>query len=150
MAKLTEAQQRFIVERLAYYDRPSTIVADVKDEFGITISRQQVHGYHPEHGQPSKKWKSLFEELRQAFDDELVRASAAIRAVRVRRLTRMAERAEDKGNVVLAAALYEQIAKEQGGMYTNRREHVGPNGGPIAATLAVRFIRPAGASSAGE
>lgn len=149
MAKLTEAQQHFIVQRLAYYDRPATIIADVKDEYGITVSRQQVHGYHPDHGKPSPRWKEIFGEYRKAFDEERVRASAALRSVRVRRLTRMAERAEDKGNMVLAASLYEQIAKEQGGMFTNRRELVGEGGGPITGALTVRFVRPAGGSSAG-
>ena len=34
-------------------------------------------------------------------------------------------------NIVLAASLLEQAAKEQGGMFTNKREVSGPNGGPI-------------------
>lgn len=142
MAKLTEAQQHFIVQRLAYYDKPSTVVTDVKEEFGIVVSRQQVHGYHPEHGQPSKKWRDLFEKHRLAFDEERVRAPASRRPVRVRRLTRMAESAEGRGNAVLAASLYEQIAKEEGGMFTNRREITGKNGEPIAGDFTVRFVRP--------
>jgi hypothetical protein len=36
-----------------------------------------------------------------------------------------------RGNVVAAAAVLQQAAKEQGGMFTNKREASGPNGGPI-------------------
>jgi hypothetical protein len=148
MAKLTEAQQRFIVQRLAYYDKPSTIVADVKEEFGIVVSRQQVHNYHPEHGQPSKKWREAFDAHRAAFDREEVQEPLAQRGVRVRLLARMLHRAEERGNVVLAASLAKQIAEEMGGAYTNRREITGKNGGPIAAGVTVRFVRPAGGTDA--
>jgi phage terminase large subunit len=44
--------------------------------------------------------------------------------------------------MVLAAQLYEQIAKEVGDAFTNRRELTGKGGTPIAHSLAVRFVRP--------
>lgn len=43
----------------------------------------------------------------------------------------MADKAKGSGNLVLAATLLEQAAKEMGNAYTNRRELTGPAGGPI-------------------
>ncbi|PLU18353.1 hypothetical protein BMJ31_20250, partial [Sinorhizobium medicae] len=44
------------------------------------------------------------------------------RAVRLRALQRMAEKAEIQSNMVLAASLLKQAAEEVGNAYTNRRE----------------------------
>ena len=121
MAKLTEAIKLFIVQRLACYDSPQEIADAVNEEFGVVIPRQQVEEYDPEKRSPGKKWRELHRVTREAFEQEKAREPAAMRAFRIRRLARMAKRAEDRKNYVLAASLYEQIAKEVGEAYTNRR-----------------------------
>jgi hypothetical protein len=45
----------------------------------------------------------------------------------------MYEKASERGNAALAAALLEQAAKEVGGVFTNRRELSGSASGPIRA-----------------
>ena len=54
--------------------------------------------------------------------------AARHRAVRIKRLERMATKMESKGNFVDAAKLLEQIAKEVGEAYTNKRVLTGANG----------------------
>lgn len=122
MAKLAHKVQVFIVQRLALFDSPQQVADAVKEEYKITIPRQQVENYDPEKRPTiTKEWRALHAATREAFLKESAKEPAAHRAVRVRRLARMAERAEDRRNYPLAASLYEQIAKEIGEAYTNRR-----------------------------
>jgi hypothetical protein len=119
MAKLTVAIQRFIVTRLACHDTHSQVAVAVKEEFQVDVTRQQVYHYDPEREDAIKKWKSLFDAERVKFN--ALPSPGSQKSVRIRRLTRMAERAEANRNYKLAASLYEQIAKEEGGYYENPR-----------------------------
>lgn len=127
MATLPEPVKLFIVQHLACYDSPQEIAHAVGVEFGLQIDRRQVEEYDPEKRAPGKKWRAVHRAAREAFEQETAREPAALRAVRIRRLARMARGAEERKNYPLAAALYEQIAKDDGGMFTNRRklEHSG-------------------------
>ncbi len=49
----------------------------------------------------------------------------------------MAVKAEDQGNMVLAAQLLEQAAKEMGNAFTNRRELTGKDGKDLPAPPAM-------------
>lgn len=133
MAKLTDEVKTFIVQRLACYDTPSHVAAAVKEEFGLIVSRQQVQEYDPtKRGKaPAKRWVALFESTRERFKDTIDEIPIAHTAVRLRRLDRMAVKAEDKGNFPLAAALMKQAAEDYGGVYTNRRELTGKDGKPL-------------------
>lgn len=136
MAALTDDVKLFIVQALACYDTPSQVVQMVKDEFGVTVTRQQVEGYNCMRaaGQGvGKKWVTIFHKTREDFEAEVSKVPVMLRVVRIRRLERYADAAEKGGNLVLAAALLEQIARENGGMYENRRTlvHTGVNGQPI-------------------
>jgi hypothetical protein len=51
----------------------------------------------------------------------------------------MAEKAENHGNMVLAANLMEQAAKEVGDSFTNRRALVGADGGAIEVRTLADF-----------
>lgn len=133
MAKLTENVKRFIVGRLACYDRPSDIAQAVREVFGIEVTRQQVHDYNPlgyKRDQIAQKWKDLFDETRKAFLEDTSSIPSANKAVRLRRLDRMAENAEHMKNYPLAAQILEQIAKECGDHYSNTRKlaHTSPDG----------------------
>lgn len=133
--KLSDEVKAFIVSALACYDSPSTVAAAVKAEFGIEVSRQQVEGYDPGKRQGEKlsdKLKTLFEKSRKAFLEDTDDIPIANKAVRLRRLDRMARTSEDRGNYVLASSLIEQAAREMGGAYTNKFEHTGKNGKPLA------------------
>lgn len=115
--------KRYIVVALACYDSPTTVVDGVKEEFGLTLTRQAIEVYDPtKHAGRSlgKVWRKMFEEERAAFKKATSDIPIAQRSFRLRALHRMAARAERMKNYALAAALHEQAAKECGDVYTNR------------------------------
>ena len=63
---------------------------------------------------------TLFQDSRLAFREAIVEIPVANRSYRLRALGRMAEEAEERGNLALAAQLIEQAAKESGDMYIRR------------------------------
>jgi hypothetical protein len=145
--RLAPEVQTYIVQALACFDSPKTVADAVKAEFGVVITRQLVETYDPNKkasGGLAAKWVSLFEETRKAFLEDTSRIAISHRAVRLRALQRMAEKAETMGNIALAAQLFEQAAKEAGDSYTNRRELTGKNGAPLpaAAPAVVMYQLP--------
>lgn len=136
MAALNNDIKAFIVQSLACFDTPSQVAEAVKNEFGITVSRQQVEGHNPTKQSSkglAKRWVALFEDTRARFREDMADIPIANRSYRLRALGRMAERAEAMKNMALAAQLMEQAAKETGGSYTNKHQHElsGQNGSPI-------------------
>jgi hypothetical protein len=134
MAKLNDAAKRFIVQALACYDTPSEVSAALKEEMGIDVPRMQVAQYDPTKvagAKLARKWRDLFEDTRKAFREAVAEIPIADQAFRLRALGKIYDRHMARGNVAAAAAVLEQAAKEQGGMFTNKRELSGPNGGPI-------------------
>lgn len=134
MATLNDAAKRFIVQALACYDTPTEVAAALKDEMGIDAPRTQVAQYDPTKvagAKLAKKWRDLFEDTRKKFREAVAEIPIADQAFRLRQLGKIYDRHMVRGNVVAAAAVLEQAAKEQGGMFTNKREVSGPNGGPI-------------------
>ncbi len=123
--RLTSEQRIFIITALACFDAPGIVSAAVKKEFGITFSPQACENYDPYKRagrNMAKKWKEIFDETRQTFLADAESVGITHRIVRIRSLARMAVKAEDMGNMSLASSLLEQVAKEMGGAYTNRRE----------------------------
>lgn len=134
--KLTDEARTFVVQALACFDTPAQAAAAVKKEFGLSITPQGCEAYDPTKRAGAKlsaKWVALFEETRKTFLEDTSRIGISHRAVRLRALQRMAEKAEDMKNLPLAAQLYEQAAKESGDAYTNRRELTGKGGAPLPA-----------------
>lgn len=132
--KLSDTVKTFIVQSLACFDTPSTVTEAVRKEYGETIARQSVEAYDPNKRAGDKlaeKWKVLFELTRKTFLEDTSQIAISHRAVRLRALQRMAEKAETQGNMVLAASLMKQAAEEVGNAYTNRRELTGKDGAPI-------------------
>lgn len=130
-SKTSAAVRTFIVQSLACFDTPTTVVAAVKKEFGEVVSRQLVEAYDPTKRAGEKlgdAWRQLFDETRKAFLEDTSLISISHRAVRLRVLDRMARKAEELGNMTLAASLLEQAAKEVGDSFTNRRELTGKDG----------------------
>ncbi|MDX0449113.1 DUF2280 domain-containing protein [Sinorhizobium medicae] len=130
-AKLSDEVKTYIVQALACFDSPSVVAAAVKKEFGVDVSRQLVESHDPNKKAASglaPKWRVLFEETRKTFLEDTATIAISHRAVRLRALQRMAEKAETQGNMVLAASLMKQAAEEVGNAYTNRRELTGKDG----------------------
>lgn len=135
MAQLNDDIRRFIVQALACYDTPTQVANDVKEEFGLTLTRQQVAGYDYTKATCkglAKKWRDLFDATRVRFLDEAAEIPIAKQSFRLRALQTLYNRAVTSKNVVLAAQLLEQAAKEIGGAMTNRRELTGKDGKPLA------------------
>jgi len=147
MPALDAQVKTFIVQQLACFDTPSTVVEAVKNEFGQTVSRQTVESHDPtKHAgrKLAQRWVDLFNSTRERFKAETAEIPIANRAVRLRALNRMANQAERMKNLGLAAQLYEQAAKEAGGSYTNKHqmEHTGANGGPVTTQTVVGVYLP--------
>lgn len=136
MAELIDEVKQYIVQALACYDTPDQVAKAVKAEFDIVISRQHCENYDPNKiagKRLSQKWRDLFHSTRKTFLEDISSIPIANRAVRIRRLERMADQAEKSRNMDLAGRLLEQIAKESGGQYTNKHrvEHTGKDGEAI-------------------
>jgi hypothetical protein len=134
MAKetLSAEVQAFIVQALACFDSPSIVAVAVKQEFGLTITRQLAESYDPTKRAAKNlaaKWKTLFDATRKTFLEDTSTIAVSHRAVRLRALQRMADKAETQGNTTGAAALLEQVAKEMGNAFTNTRVLSSPGGG---------------------
>lgn len=143
--ELNFALKRFIVQRLACYDTPSQVVAAVKADFAVELTRQRVHYYDP-----TKKLgaaldptlKAFFDDTRKAFLADLDNIPIANKAVRLRHLQRQVEFFADKNAAMIVMALCEAAAKERGGAFTNehKHKHMGPNGEPLPPPPAVVTI----------
>lgn len=136
--ELNDEVKHFIVQALACFQTPSEVAASVKEEYGLTVSRQRVHAYDPTKKAGSAlctELRLLFEATRNALIEGKAKTAIEHRAVRLRWLNDMAISARARGNIVLAAQLIEQAAKESGDAYTNRHkfEHTGRDGKPLPA-----------------
>jgi hypothetical protein len=147
MATLTDDVKLAVVRALACYDTPKQVVGSIKEEFGLTVSPQQVEAYDPTKyaGRAlSKKWRAVFEETRKAFLADISQVPIANAAVRLRRIERILVKAETSGNTVIALQALEQAAKEAGGAFTNktRVEASGPNGAPMQHGVVATTVPP--------
>ena len=138
MAALSPEVKAFIVQALACFDTPTQIASQVKQEFGLDISIQQVSSYDPTKAiakNLGQKWIDLFNATRTRFQTELSDIPIANKAYRLRALDRMMTKAESMRNMALAASLMEQAAKECGDAYTNKQK-VEHSGGLAVSSVA--------------
>ena len=149
MAALSTEVKSFIVQSLACFEPPSKVVELVKAEFNVQVSRQQVSQYSPGNAMAEKlsqKWVDLFKSTRERFQNEISDIPIANKSYRLRTLDRMMTKAEGMKNMVLAASLIEQAAKECGDAYTNRQkvEHTSPDGSmtPKPTTIQLLPVEP--------
>lgn len=154
MAALKDAHKVFVVQRLACFDKPSDVVTALKDDFGVESKFEQVSYYDPTRttgGEPTAKWSNLFWETREAFLEKMEGITIAHKAVRVRRLERIADSAKDLSNGIMEMDALEQAAKEMGGAYTNKKllEHTGKDGKDLPI-LGLEVVNPMNSESDNE
>lgn len=133
MAALKPIHKIFIIHQLAMWTTPSDIVKLLEAEFKIKATLSQVCYYDPKYGKISKELKTLFEETRENFLNEITAIPIANEAYRIQVLQNRlnAQLSARVVNDKLVMELCEQVAKERGKMYTNRREITGANGKPL-------------------
>lgn len=150
MTDLNREQKVFIVRALAQFCSPSEVAKLVKEEFeGLVVSRQRVRYYNPEQSaELDQEWKDLFYKERERAIADVNDVGTAHKSVRLRELDAMYRRAKAMGAIGLAADLLEQIAKEEGGAFTNRREHTGAGGGAIDVEIVATVADYRDATSA--
>ncbi|CDX30841.1 conserved hypothetical protein [Mesorhizobium sp. ORS 3359] len=130
----------FVVQALACFDSPSTVVEAVNQEFGIKIARQHVEKYDPTKlaGQHlSKKYRAIFDATRDGFIGDTRNIGWSHRSTRLRLIQRIGEKAERMGNLSLTLQAAEQAAKESGNAFTNRHELTGKDGKDLPAPVHI-------------
>ena len=85
-SRLNDEQRAWIVRRLAAYDSPTTIRRDVRERFGIAVSRQAIEQYDPTRDcKRGKRWADLFYTVRKdrigSEADQITRARQIERVV---------------------------------------------------------------------
>ena len=141
--QLSFVLKREIVQRLARFNTPSQVVKAIKVDHGVDLSPQRVQFYDPTTSAGralAEDLKALFFETREKAKQDLDGIASYHKAVRLQRLDAMINTAMDRGNLVLAAQLLEQAAKESGGAYTNKHqlEHTGKDGKDLPAAPAAQ------------
>lgn len=123
MARLKQHVKLFIVQRLAWFDTASEVAVAVKEEFGIDLDRGHVGFYDPTSHKGRElgaNLKEYFYNSRKNFLDNFYETPIANKSVRVRELEKLYLKAVKSGNAILAKKLLEQVAKEEGGLFTNK------------------------------
>ena len=113
--KLSDRLKEYVVERLAGFDSPGAIVKSLREEFGVTITRQSIEQYHPlRRPRCAEKWKLQFVATRRAIIEGKAERGAANKMVRLRWRENMVLRAMEREDFALADRLLNSIASEVG------------------------------------
>lgn len=145
MPALTGGQKLAVVVALACFDTPTEVQRQLKDEFGVSASIQQIRYYDPTTPQGgnelSRDLQKLFRETRAAFLRDTEGVAIANRSVRLRRLERLFHERAAQNDPDLALKILEQAARDSGGAYSNRREITGKDGAPIEISRPLDLSR---------
>lgn len=123
MAELTEDQKREIVDMLACFRDPATILEHFQSVHGLDLTHKQVGGYDPTRSYyvAGEGWREIFAARRKAYLEDVATVPIANQGFRLNILHEHLEKAlkNGKGDVL---AILEQAAREVGGLMTNQRE----------------------------
>jgi hypothetical protein len=145
--KLTREMKLMITVQLAMFNTPSKVRDMVQEEYGVKLRLNTIVYYDPTtaDSKVAKEYRDLFEKTREKFITDCARVPIMHKAYRARALQRILDEEFERKNTVGARETLEQAAKEEGGVFTNRRELTGKDGAqlPVAA-LTVAFVQPGG------
>lgn len=146
MADLNDIQKLLVVQRWACFATATEIVTELKRDYGFEASIAQLMYYDPEHPQSknlAQKWRDIYKETRDAFLESAKSIPIATQSYRLLEMQKMYR--DNPRNTQLRTQLLEQAAKEVGGMFTNRRELTGANGGAVPILItAIEAVMPDG------
>ena len=112
---LPSTVKNFIVRCVACGDTPSEIAGKVKDEFGLTVTRQACMTYDPrtESGSHlSAPLRELFRETRKKFLLGIEDINGSHKEIRLRRLDAAHEKAIETGQLKLVIAIAAEQRKQ--------------------------------------
>lgn len=137
MPTLKEEHKTFIIQEFARFKGPASVVRSVKENLDLDVSKQQAWSYSPANAKLLEKWRELHDQTRAQFIAETAGIGISHKSYRLSQLQEMLEAAVKMKNYGLAADLLEQAAKEEGGLFTNKRHlDFNPRDG-LAALLGV-------------
>jgi hypothetical protein len=124
VAELSDQHKERIVVLLARYRLPSEVAVQMKDDFGLELTVQQIVKYDPSRPvyEAGEKWRPIFEVARQDYLENVKAVPVANQGWRLQTLQDGIEAAKKAKNWRMVADLLEQAAKEVGGVLTNSRE----------------------------
>lgn len=145
MANLSKEVQTYIVQQLACYYSPQEVSVMVKENFEIDVPRTQVNLYDASkpYFQHGKKWKDLFHATRAEFLKQSAKIPILNKSFRGAALQKAYDKltANERGaNWKLVLEVLEMAAKEEGGIFTNRRELTGANGKDLLPAQVAREV----------
>ncbi len=123
MAELTELQKCEIVEGLAAFQSPTSIIDHFRSVHRLDLTHKQVGRYDPTrpYFDSGDRWRAIFEARRSAFLKSIADVPVAHKAYRLAILQEGVDAARAAGNWVLVMQLLKQAAREVGGTSTNER-----------------------------
>lgn len=121
MAELSDEVKRRVVMELATFRNPPEVRTILREEYEIDESVKNIIRYDATkpYCVAGAALQDLFHQTRKEFVEGTAELYIANEAYRLRRLQRMSETAERRGDLRLAASLLEQAAKDRGGAFTN-------------------------------
>ena len=128
--KLSLDAKTYIVRALACRERPTDILAHLQEHFDVSVDRKALSHYDPRlNDKLDADLKKLYEKESSDFWAE--KNFEPINSLNFRQRLRM-ELFEQAGrNLKLKLEILEQAAKDEGGLYSNRREVTGAEGAPL-------------------
>jgi hypothetical protein len=130
--KLDEIQQEFIIRCLACGFNLQKTADLVKEEYEVTVTRQNVMWYRQHHDE-------RIAELREELSKDLTNIPFANKLTRVAHLNSVANDLLKRRQYKDFAAILKQIAEETGGI-VQKHEHTGKNGMPIDTTVKIVIV----------
>jgi hypothetical protein len=105
--KLQDRQRIEIVKMLAEFIPQPQIVYEIKRKYGIELSQQSIYGYSV-----SPKWKDKLLKLRKKYTDDLESVPGYHKRVRMERMEKIWEKADNKSDLKSAVTVTEHQRKE--------------------------------------
>lgn len=123
MAALEDDDKIEIVKRLACFEDIADVMRDFQSR-GIDTDHKQIGIYDPtkSYYAAGEKLRTLFEETRKAYLEDVSAIPIAQQAYRLNELEKLFRLAIKAREYEIAADFLAQASKEAGGMFTNQRE----------------------------
>lgn len=148
-AKLSRAQQVFVVTSLAVWTPEAEILKQINEEMAAAgrkpISQQALYHYRPGNPECPEFWRALHAKTRSSFLDNVAEIAIANPAWRLAERKRLYDLTISKTtpNLVFAVEQLNDAARDSGGLFSNRRdvtsagEKLEPGGGTVVVNPVV-------------